>query len=194
MLSVVSKHPAYHVVVTSVLIAFVALIMDATLASSSAYAACDRAELDSAADHFNVADFRQALEIVDRMLAVCDLQGTLERDTYLLKARCHSGLNEPYSTVDAFCSVIGADPEWRPDPDFYTRAEIEAFQQAQVSGCATVETKKEEVDDGGGGIPTWVWYATAGAGAVVLALVLAGGDDGGGNGDGDLPDFPPPPN
>jgi hypothetical protein len=140
-----------------------------------------------------------------------NLQGSLLRDAYILKARSELGLAHRSAAVDAFCQALKVDPGWRPDPDFYTQDEIEVFEQSRAS-CSTstketttpatttpVKSKEREKASSAADSDSKPWYkkpAVLGVlGAVVVGgVVLAmsgGGDDGGG--EPDLPGFPGPP-
>ena len=131
--------PARRGVAALVLVTFTSFVARDLILPSAAWAATPREELTKAEDYFQVADFQTALEKVDVLLKSGDLEGTLLRDAYILKARSELGLAHRSASVDAFCSALKVDPAWRPDPDFYTNDEIQTFEQARAS-CSTVKT------------------------------------------------------
>jgi hypothetical protein len=193
MMTYARSHPLSRLVSIAVLVTFPLLIGDGLLANSAARAECDRKELEKATDYYYQANFQAALAIVNTMTERCALTGALRRDTFVVRARCHSGLGQRTTAVEAFCEVIQADPSWRPDPDFFTNDELETFRLAEES-CVAPPQLSEGAEDDGGGIPKWLWIAIGGGVAVGLALALGGGgDDGGDTQDGDLPGFPEPP-
>ncbi len=178
----------------------------------AAYAASPREELTKAEDYFQVADFSMALQKVNELLKSGDLEGTMLRDAYVLKARSELGLAHKSSATEAFCQAIRVDSAWRPDPDFFTKDEIDAFDAALAScpGGATAPPKAEPVKPATTQpAPTATtaaavseskpWYKKP----LVLGLLIAGvaggvalaagggGDDEGG--DPVLAGFPPPP-
>jgi hypothetical protein len=188
------------------LLVFVATLSVPALAPVPA-AADARDELAKAEDYFLVADFGTALEKVDGLLSSGSLTGDGLRDAYVLKARCELGLVHRSSAVDAFCNALRIDPQWRPDPDFYTTDELEVFGQARET-CGTTGSgpvspggtpapmaPSARAASSGGGAP---WYTNKGVlaaagGVVVVGLLLAlsgGGSDGGAS---PLPGFPDPP-
>lgn len=186
---------------------FLASIGDLALLATPAFADA-REELTKADDYFQVADFATALAKVDALLDSGDLQGGTLRDAYVLKARCEVALAHRSSAVDAFCSALRVEPGWRPDPDLYTKDEIEVFDQAREN-CAATPTEPEKPQDpakpadrpspfataapaaGKAWYKKPVFMAVGGAVLVGGVIALAGG--GGGDGDSDLPGFPNPP-
>jgi hypothetical protein len=134
------------------------------------------------------------------------------RDAYVLKARSELGLAHKSSATEAFCQAIRVDSAWRPDPDFFTKDEIAAFDAARAScpGGAKEPAKTEPAKPTTTTQPTTTttsaaavseskpWYkkplvlgliGAAVVGGVVLAM--GGGDDD--EGDPVLAGFPPPP-
>jgi hypothetical protein len=196
--------PARRGVAALVLVTFTSFVARDLVFASAAYAATPREELTKAEDYFQVADFQTALEKVDVLLKSGDLEGTLLRDAYILKARSQLGLAHRSAAVDAYCSALKVDPAWRPDPDFYTNDEIQVFEQARASCTAVKTTEPTEKP------PTTTtqpaapavseskpWYkkplylGLIGA-AVVGGIALAAGG-GGDDEEADLEGFPPPP-
>ncbi len=198
-------HPLFRSMAMLSVAAFLATTLDLVLFARPAYADA-REELTRAEDYFLVADFTTALTKVNALLDGGGLSGGTLRDAYILKARCEVGLAHRSSAVEAFCNALRVEPSWRPDPDLYTKDELEVFEQAKAS-CSTTEPPAQPSEPSkpidsrssapkaaGGGTP---WYknkavlAVGGAlvvGGVVLA-VSGGGDDG----ESDLPFFPDPP-
>jgi hypothetical protein len=194
-----------------VLAAFTSFLTRDLMLAPAAFAASPREELTKAEDYFQVADFKTALEKVNELIQSGDLEGTMLRDAYVLKARSELGLAHKSSATEAFCQAIRVDSAWRPDPDFFTKDEIAAFDSALAScpGGAKEPPKAEPVKPATTQpAPTTTtaaavegskpWYkkplvlGIIGA-AVVGGVVLAtgGGDDD--EGDPVLADFPPPP-
>ncbi len=191
-----------------VLLTFTSLAARDLAAPPAAWAASPREELTKAEDYFQVADFATALQKVDALLKSGDLEGSTLRDAYVLKARCELGLAHRSSATDAFCQALRVDGGWRPDPDFYTKDEVEAFEQARASctpGDATPPRETTPVKEratkdsaaAAGVSESKPWYkkplVLGILGAVVVGgviLALSGGDD---EGDPVLADFPPPP-
>lgn len=208
---------ARRFVATLVLVTFTAFTTKDLVFVSAAYAANPREELTKAEDYFQVADFATALQKVDSLLKSGDLEGNLLRDAYVLKARCELGLAHKTSAADAFCEALKVDAAWRPDPDFYTKDEIQTFDQAR-GNCATggkdagkskdadvkekkkSDAKKEGSSDdksaaaGGESKPWYKKPLILGLlGAVVVGGVILALGGGGDDGDPVLADFPPPP-
>lgn len=200
--------PARRGVAALVLVTFSSFVARDLLLPGAAWAATAREELTKAEDYFQVADFQTALEKVDVLLKSGDLEGTLLRDAYILKARSELGLAHRSAAVDAFCSALKVDPAWRPDPDFYTNDEIQTFEQARAS-CST--TKTTEPAQKPTTTPTDAQKAAAAAPATeskpwykkplvlgVIGAALIGGialaaGGGGDDGEADLASFPDPP-
>ena len=113
------------------------------LLTRAAYAADPREELTKVEDYFLVADFATALTKVDALLNSGDLSGGTLRDAHVLKARCEVGLAHRSSAVESFCDALHVEPGWRPDPDLFTKDELEVFAQAQTS-CAATPTPAPE--------------------------------------------------
>jgi len=195
-----------------VLVTFPSLLARDLVLAPTASAATPREELTKAEDYFQVADFETALEKVDVLLKSGDLEGTLLRDAYILKARSELGLAHRAAAVDAFCSALKVDSAWRPDPDFYTNDEVQVFEQARAS-CSTAKTpepaqkpltttkseaekrEKAAVTSSSESKPWYkkpVFLGVIGA-AVIGGVVLAAGGGGDDGGDEDLPGFPGPP-
>lgn len=165
-----------------------------TIASALAQTTDD---LDRAREHYEFAEFDQALGILARVIARPGETPQRLRDAYVLQARCQVGLGNRNLAEDSFCEALALDPDWRPDPIFFPRSEVEVFESARV-GCpppAPVEpTPVVQPAPAPAAAKPWylkpvVWAGAAGA--VILAVVLLGGDD-----DDEpqtLPDPPPPP-
>lgn len=201
-------HPVFRTVAMLSVAAFLTTTLDLVFFARPAYAADARDELTRAEDYFLVADFSTALAKVNALLDGGGISGGTLRDAYILKARCEVGLAHRSSAVEAFCQALRVESSWRPDPDLYTKDELEVFEQAKTScGAGTSEpskpaepskpldTAKPKPASSGGGKP---WYKkpavlAVGGALVVGGVVLAmggGGDDGG---ESDLPFFPEPP-
>jgi hypothetical protein len=194
-----------------VLAMFTSFVTRDVLFAPAAFAASPREELTKAEDYFQVADFSTALQKVNELLKSGDLEGTMLRDAYVLKARSELGLAHKSSATEAFCQAIRVDSAWRPDPDFFTKDEIAAFDAARAScpGGAKEPPKADPVKPATTQpAPTTTtaaaveeskpWYkkplvlgilGAAVVGGVVLAM--GGGDDD--EGDPALAGFPPPP-
>lgn len=178
-----------------------------------ASAADPREELTKAEDYFLVADFTTALAKVDTLLDSGDLSGGTLRDAHVLKARCEVGLAHRSSAVESFCDALRVEPGWRPDPDLFTKDELEVFEQAKTSCAATSEPTKEPgqtppastapkssampppVAAEKEGKPFYKKPLFLGIGAAVVvggivALASGGGDE---SSEEDLPAFPEPP-
>ena len=129
-----------------------------------------------------MADFNSALENVNRLLDSGDLSGTAERDAWVVKARAELGLARRAEGVEAFCQVLRIAPEWRPDVNFYTTDERDAFQSA-LDTCSTepsgsmpstgIEPHPEE--DSGGGPNKVLIMGAAALGLVIIAVIAASG-------------------
>ena len=168
-----------------------------TVESAFAQAADDLAR---AREHYEFAEFDQALAILDGMIARGGLTDERRLDAHVLQARCHVGLGNARLAAEAFCSALAIDPDWRPDPVFFPRSELDAFEAAR-DRCPEEEPAPTPVpvvtpvagDEG----ESTAWYKKpivwlGAAAAVVVAVVVAGGgddDDGGSS----LPDPPQPP-
>jgi hypothetical protein len=203
--------PAFRGVAFLSAATFMASALNLALLVRSAQAADAREELAKADDYFQVADFSTALTKVNALLESGDLSGGTLRDAYALKARCEVGLAHRSSAVEAFCEALRVEPGWRPDPDLYTKDELEVFEQARGSCTGEQPTKQPSqeptkterpsampapVSAGGGEKPFYKKPLFLGIGAAVVVggiVALAGGGDDGGGGEPDLPGFPPPP-
>jgi hypothetical protein len=195
-----------------VLVTFSSFLARDLVFASASWAATPREELTKAEDYFQVADFETALEKVDALLKSGDLEGSLLRDAYILKARSELGLAHRAAAVDAFCSALKVDSTWRPDPDFYTNDEVQVFEQARAS-CSTVkaaepakpattstrdsdsERERAAVTSSSESKPWYkkpVFLGVIGA-AVIGGVVLAAGGGGDDEEAEDLPGFPGPP-
>lgn len=159
------------------------------------------ADLNTARDHYEFAEFDQGVTILEGLLTDTKLSGDALRDAYVLLARCYVGKGNEPQALDAFCQAICLDKTWRPDAVYFPQDEIEVFNKALV-GCdcshqssapavAPVKTEQARAEGEGSGIPKWVYYA---GGAVVVgvvaALALGGGDD---SSEPPLAGFPDPP-
>jgi hypothetical protein len=202
-----------RIVASFVLVTFTSLAVRDLFVPATAWAASPREELTKAEDYFQVADFATALQKVDALLKSGDLEGSALRDAYVLKARCELGLAHRSSATDAFCQALRVDGAWRPDPDFFTKDEVDTFEQARTNctgvGSGTprddaqpkpiVRDKATQDDRGAAAVgESKPWYKKplilGILGAVVVGGVIfalsGGGDD---EGDPVLADFPPPP-
>jgi hypothetical protein len=165
-----------------------------TVSSARAQTADD---LERAREHYEFAEFDQALALLAWAIALPDETPQRLRDAYVLQARCQVGLGNRNLAEDSFCEALALDPDWRPDPIFFPRSELEVFESARV-GCPppTPVEPAPVVRPAPAPATAKAWYQkpvvwAAAAGAVILAVVLLGG------GDDDppqtLPDPPPPP-
>ncbi|MBD3220181.1 hypothetical protein GF314_02985 [bacterium] len=163
-------------------------------------------DLQRAREHYEFAEFDQALAILDGMIAAGGQSDERMRDAQVLRARCHVGLGNANLAEEAFCEALAIDPDWRPDPVFFPRSEVEVFERARAA-CPEpmAEEPAEPVVEA---VPTpareaqsqstaWykkplVWVGAAAA-VVVAAVALGGGGDDGDDGPGDLPPPPDPP-
>ena len=157
--------------------------------------AADREDLARAQEHYDFAEFSQALSLLDGLIAEGGLRGDALRDAYVLKARSLVGLGHTATAMDAYCDALRMDANWRPDPVVFPKDEVEVFERA-LDTCSLDAAAPAQAAAGEGGTP---WYkkpvAWVAGGAVLLVGILAlggGGDDDGGGGD-SLPDFPEPP-
>ncbi len=157
--------------------------------------------LTGAISFFEDGSFEKALHAIDETIALGGLSISELRNAYALKARCEAELGNRTNAVNSFCQVIMNDPDWRPDPNFYTAGEMELFEQALDRCYRTPDGDRPRsggVDEESG---SRAWYKKpitwiAGGAAIALLAIVAGG--GGGDGDDDddsanLPDYPPPP-
>ena len=193
---------------------FFVSVLNLGLLARPAFAADPREELTKAEDYFLVADFTTALAKVDTLLNSGDLSGGTLRDAHILKARCEVGLAHRSSAVESFCDALRVEPGWRPDPDLFTKDELEVFEQARTSCAASTEPTKPTTPTSqpttppapkSGAMPASAAAESGGKpfykkplflvlGAAVVAggvVALAGG--GGDESDPDLPGFPDPP-
>ncbi len=195
--------------ILAILGVFLVATLDLGAWAGPAAADSARDRLTRAEDYFLVADFSSALEMVNDLLESGEISGDGLRDAHVLKARCELGLVHRSSAIDAFCSALQIDPQWNPDPDFYTKDELEVFAQARTTCSAG--SRSGPVDDAGGTPPPpsplpdrmsrgddRPWYkkplylGIAGAAVVLVAvLALSGGDSD--DSDPPLSDFPDPP-
>ncbi len=144
-------------------------------------------DLQRAQDHYDFAEFAQALAIVATVLASPDQPLERQRDAYILQARCQVGLDQRAQAENSFCAALALDPNWRPDPIFFPRAEILAFDAA-LAACPPPPPDVPLAP-----APGKPWYKkpivwAGAAAAVVLVLLLSGDDD-----EEPLPDPPAPP-
>lgn len=157
-------------------------------------------DLERAREHYEFAEFDQALAILTRLIARPGETPQRLRDAYVLQARCQVGLGNRLSAEDSFCQALALDPDWRPDPIFYPRAEVEIFESAragcppQVVAPAPAPAVTPARPAAAKAAKPWytkpvVWVGAAAV--VVLAVVLAGG--GGDDKPESLPDPPDPP-
>jgi hypothetical protein len=157
-------------------------------------------DLDRAREHYEFAEFDQALAILARVIDRPGQTPQRLRDAYVLQARCQVGLGNRNLAEDSFCEALALDPDWRPDPIFFPRSEVEVFESART-GCppvaATPEPTVKPVQPAPAPKTAKPWYmkpvvwAGAAAAVVVGVLVLGGGDDD--EAGPPLPDPPPPP-
>ena len=192
-------NPVMRRIAPLVALAFFSSTIEWTAFVTPAHAASPREELTTIEDYFLVADFATALDQVDDLIATGKLEGGTLRDAYVLKARCQVGLGHRSAAADSYCNALRVDPGWRPDPDFFTKDEIEVFEQAR-GACGDTEGRPRASGSGDYLPPpesrakpwykNWKIVAPIAAGVVILGVVLlSGGDDD----DEALDDFPPPP-
>jgi len=202
------SHPACRGFALLTAAVFLASTLDVLLLAGTAYADA-REELTRAEDYFLVADFATALTKVDALLDSGDLQGGTLRDAWVLRARCEVGLAHRSSAVEAFCQALRVEPTWRPDPDLYTKDELEVFEQARAScgaggpGPSTTPSREpsrplgESRASSASAEKPWykkpVFLVVGGAVVAGGLIALASGGGGGDGGDPDLPFFPEPP-
>jgi hypothetical protein len=156
-------------------------------------------ELRRAENHYLFAEFDQALILLAHIIEnPKDVAPERLRDAIVLQARCQVGLGNLLRAEDSFCDVLALDPEWRPDPIFFPRTEIEVFESALATCPPPVAEEPDAVlmpassTDKPWYMKPVVWAGAAAA--VVLAVVLAGGgDDDPDPGTQNLPAPPPPP-
>lgn len=170
-------------------------------------------ELARAQEHYDFAEFEQALGILDGMIAAGRLAGDGLRDAQVLRARCLVGLGRDAEAQTAYCSALRIDRQWRPDEDIFPKVERDAFERALADCPLAPEpaavTPPAAVAPPAGQIPptkapvakeSKPWYtqpfAIIAGGVLLIGGVL--GLAGGGGGDGGtapqpLPDFPDPP-
>jgi hypothetical protein len=178
------------------------------LLTRSAYAADPREELTKAEDYFLVADFATALAKVDALLSSGDLSGGTLRDAHVLKARCEVGLAHRSSAVESFCDALHVEPGWRPDPDLFTKDELEVFAQAQTScGATTTPTPEPGTQTTPSTAPSPMpppvgeekpfykkpLFLGIGAAVLVGGIVALSGGGGSDSSEPDLQGFPEPP-
>jgi hypothetical protein len=158
--------------------------------------------LSEAREAFQGADFELALKGLDDYLSRRDLTTADRVDALVLRAQCHSRLDDEDAAVQSLCDVMKLDPSWEPDPNLFSPQEMRTFRVA-LAACprppappkpfappAAIGPAKEG--------PSWyerkiVWV---GVGAAALtAVLLSGGSDSGGGGpvDTGVPGFPDPP-
>jgi hypothetical protein len=200
--------PAFRGLACLTAAVFLASVVDLALLARPARAADPREELTKAEDYFLVADFTTALTKVQALIDSGDLSGGTLRDAYILKARCEVGLAHRSSAVEAFCDALHVEASWRPDPDLYTKDELQVFDQAKSSCGGTSESSTEggtpstpsampppvSSAAAGGGTPFYkkpLFLAIGGAVLVGGIIALASG--GGSSSEPDLPGFPNPP-
>jgi hypothetical protein len=173
--------------------------VDWTIFAAPVSAASPREDLTKAEDYFLVADFATALDRVETLIGGGGLEGGILRDAYVLQARCQVALAHRSAAVDAYCNALRVDPGWRPDADFFTKDEIEVFDQAK--GSCSGGTSAPKTSGSGDYLPpptsrskpwykNWKIVGPVAAGVVILGVVLLSG---GGDDESTLDDFPPPP-
>jgi hypothetical protein len=158
----------------------------------SAARAADRQDLARAQEHYDFAEFGEALTLLDQLIADGGLKGDALRDAYVLKARCLVGQGHTSTALDAYCQALRLDANWRPDPVVFPKDEIEVFERA-LDTCSLEAAPPPKT---AAGTP---WYKkpiawVAGGAAIIVGVLVAGGgggDDGGGGTE--LPAFPDPP-
>jgi len=160
-------------------------------------------DLERAREHYDFAEFSEALAILDEIPTEDQPEQRL-RDLYILRARCQVGLGNSELAEDGFCAALAIDPDWRPDPVFFPSSEVVIFEQAldscpepepvvPVVAVAATESQPEKKSTPWYKKPI-VWIGAAVVVVVAIVVVSSGDDNGdGGDGDGDLPEFPPPP-
>ena len=175
--------------------------------------AAPRDDLDQARGNFEFGEVEAALDAVDLLLSNGSLSGADLLDGYLLKGQCELEVGTRQRALDAFCAAFRIQPEWTPDPDLLSEADVELLEKARVD-CGPTE---EIVEPSPQTVPIetpviaepssgrswykkpWTWVGGA-ALAVTAVLVASGGDGGGGDseprdppGVQPLDDFPAPP-
>ena len=155
--------------------------------------AADRQDLARAQEHYDFAEFGEALTLLNQLISEGGLKGDALRDAYVLKARCLVGQGHTSTALDAYCQALRLDPNWRPDPVVFPKDEIEVFERA-LDTCSLEAAPAPKT--AAAGTP---WYKkpiawVAGGAAIIVGILVAGGgggDEGGGGND--LPPFPDPP-
>jgi hypothetical protein len=158
--------------------------------------AADREDLARAQEHYDFAEFSQALSLLDGLIAEGGLRGDALRDAYVLKARSLVGLGHTATAMDAYCDALRLDSDWRPDPVVFPKDEIEVFERALDTCSLEAPPPPAQAAAGEGGTPWYkkpIAWVAGGAVLIVGVLALGGGDDGGDGGGDSLPDFPEPP-
>lgn len=141
-------------------------------------------DLERAREHYEFAEFDQALALLNRVIARPGETPQRLRDAYVLQARCQVNLGNRNLAEDSFCEALALDRNWRPDPIFFPRTEIAVFESA-LAGCPAAAPAPEPVVQPAPppkAAAAKPWYAkpvawAGAAAAVVLAVVLLGGGD-----------------
>jgi len=179
--------------------------------------AAEPGKLGEARNHYEFAEFNQALDICNQLITGGSLTGDDLRDVYVLKARCLVNVGNHSMAQESFCSALKQDKSWRPAPDLLTKDEQADFDLA-LAGCvletAPAPVKPAPAKPAPAISPAATAPATApapaegkpwykkpvfwvlGAAAIGGAVALAGGGSKGGGGSsptGPLPGFPNPP-
>ncbi len=171
-------------------------------------AAAEPRNLGEARNHYEFAEFSQALDICNELISAGTLAGNDLRDVYVLKARCLVNVGNHSMAQESFCSALKVDKAWRPAADLLTKDEQADFDLA-LAGCKleaapavtpkpvpTIPSAITPSSAASGGKPWykkpvfWVLGVAVIGGAVALA---GGGSKGGDESAGPLPGFPPPP-
>lgn len=178
------------------LLAFLAL-PGAGLGTAGVALAQVQDDLARAREHYEFAEFDQALAILARLIARSGEPAQRLRDAYVLQARCQVGLGNRLLAEDSFCEALALDPDWLPDPIFFPRSEVEVFESAKAGCPARVVQPEPVVKPAPAPKQPKPWYMkpvvwAGAAGAVILAVVLLGGGDDD-EGPPSLPNPPPPP-
>ncbi|MFH1843188.1 MAG: hypothetical protein ABIF77_08260 [bacterium] len=97
----------------------------------SASASSDE-DQDRAQRLYNMRKYGEALALVEKLVAIEDIEGIPLRDARILQGRCLVQLDRTTEARQAFENVLDIDRNWQPDSAFLTYEEIEVFQFAQA--------------------------------------------------------------
>lgn len=183
MIERIQRGRARPVVALPVLVAFL-IVSGSGLGTVGHALAQVQDDLQRAREHYEFAEFDQALAILAQVIARPGEPATRLRDAYILQARCQVGLGNRLLAEDSFCEALALDPDWRPDAIFFPQSEITVFESAR-EGCpprvaapppTVVPVRTAPAKEAKPWYLKPVVWAGAAA-AVVLAVVLLGGDD-----------------